>query len=291
MRGAALRRRRRVVDGRTNERVAKVDVAVGERDEPGVLPGLEGVVLEAERVEGRPDRLHLVRQRNRRDDERPPRVLREPLRTPGEGPLERRPGRHRIGQSLPSCELLGGEDAAELDERERVPLGGLAQPPRHIGCDGPSLVAGQDECGVLGAERRQLQLLERRRVERALAAFAHGEQDRDGVGDEALRREEQRIVGREIDPVGVVHEDQQRVGLRGRGDQAQRRRADREAVVRLRLGDAERALQRISLLRRDLRQVLEQRPHELEEARELELDLVLDADRATTVIPSARSAA
>ena len=171
MRGAALRRRRRVVDGRTNERVAKVDVAVGERDEPGVLPGLEGVVLEAERVEGRPDRLHLVRQRNRRDNERPPRVLRKPLRTPGEGPLERRPGRHRIGQSLPSCELLGGEDAAELDERERVPLGGLAQPPRHIGCDGPSLVAGQDECGVLRAERRQLQLLQRRRVERALAAL------------------------------------------------------------------------------------------------------------------------
>ena len=48
MGGAALRRRRSVEDGGANERMAKVDVAVGERDEPGVLRGLEGVVLEAE---------------------------------------------------------------------------------------------------------------------------------------------------------------------------------------------------------------------------------------------------
>ena len=123
-------------------------------------------------------------------------------------------------------------------------------------------------------------LLQRRRFERPLAILAHRQDDRDGVGDQPLGRKQQRVVGRGVEPVGIVHQDQERLGLRGGGDQAQRRGADGEPVVGLGLAEPERALERLCLLRRDLAEMVEQRPHQFEQAGELQLRLVLHADGA-----------
>ena len=193
------------------------------------------------------------RARNCRDNERPPqRVLLQPLRTPGKGPLQRRPGGHGIGQSLPPGELLGGQDAAELDEREWVPLGGLAQPPRYIDGDGPSTSPARINTASSGPSVVSSRRPSRRRVERALAALADGQAGSRRSRRRAVRREEQRIVG-QVDPVGVVHEDQQQVGLRGRMIRLSVAAPSTKRSYGFDSARPSALLQGLSLLRRDLR--------------------------------------
>jgi hypothetical protein len=72
--GASLRGRRGVEDRRAYERVSKRDASLRDRQQPRVLGRLEGAAVHADRLERFGDRLHLVGQGDRSDDERAARV-------------------------------------------------------------------------------------------------------------------------------------------------------------------------------------------------------------------------
>ena len=109
---------------------------------------------------------------------------------------------------------------------------------------------------------------------------ARGEEHDDAFRVESSRGERERAGRRLVEPVRVVdHAEQRAVFARG-SEQAQRRGADGEPARALGLGERERAAQRIRLNRRKLGQPVEQRPHELVQARVRELRLGLDAERA-----------
>ena len=118
------------------------------------------------------------------------------------------------------------------------------------------------------------------RVERAVLAFAGRGEQRHAIGLQPPDRERQRVLRRAIDPVRVVEHDEQRVGLRCGGEQAERRGPDREAVLGIAGPEPERGAQRVCLMLGDLVEMVPQRPAHLEQRRELELCLRLDAEGA-----------
>ena len=70
-----------------------------------------------------------------------------------------------------------------------------------------------------------------RAVEQGWVSLADRDQDRDRVGHETADGEQQRLSARLVEPVSVVDE-QRDGGLLGiGGEQAERRRADREALL------------------------------------------------------------
>ena len=159
-------------------------------------------------------------------------------------------------------------------------MGRRAEPLCDLRRDCSPVVAGQKQRGVVRPQPGEVMVLERRRVERSVDAVPDRQEDRDGIRVETLRGKEQGVIRREVNPVRVVHDDQERIRLCCGGDQAQRGRADREAIVRLCLGEPEGAPECLGLLGRDLREIVQQRSQQLEQPRELELRLVLDAQGA-----------
>lgn len=109
-------------------------------------------------------------------------------------------------------------------------------------------------------------------VEQGRLVAAHGEHDRDGFGDEPTDGEQQGVGGRAVDPVRIVHEDEERDVLGVCREQRQRR-TDGEPVLGRRGPEGERAFQRLPLGPRDLVEVVEGRPEELEQRRERDAGL------------------
>ena len=123
-------------------------------------------------------------------------------------------------------------------------------------------------------EDRQIAAVEQRRL-----AGAHGEHDGDGIGEQPPQREAQRVGARVVEPVRVVDEHERRRDLRLRGEQAQRRRADGEAVAAAARPQRQRPAERRRLGPRDLRELAERRAQQLEQAGERHRRLGLHAAR------------
>ena len=70
---------------------------------------------------------------------------------------------------------------------------------------------------------------------------ADAEEHGDRVGLEPPRSEDDRIRGRCIEPLGIIHEHEQRLLLRCGSQQAERRGADEEATPGLTTVERERA--------------------------------------------------
>jgi len=240
VRRAALGGRRGVEDRRAHERMAEGDASLGEHEQAGVLGRFERGPIDPGRGEGFGDGLHVVRQRDGDDDERSARVGREPFGAPRECSLERRSGGNRVRQRLVARQLGRAERARDLQQRERVAAGRQAEAPHDLGRDVPTGF-GEQPLGILDLERPQLKLLESGCIERALLAVADGEEDRRRICDEPLHGEDQRVARRDVHPLRVVDDDEQRIVLSGRRQEAQGCRADREAVVRSRLAEPQRA--------------------------------------------------
>ena len=212
-------------------------------------------------------------ERDRGDEQRASRAGRELLGPPGEGTLERRSGRHRLRHGLTAFELRGAEQAAGLEDGERVPAGSLPEPSRDRGRGRAVGVLLQQACRVLGRERREVELLESRQLEVIAGVGTRREQEHDGVGHQPLRREEERLRRGAVEPLGVVDDDEERVRLRRDGKQVERRGADREAVERARPPEAERVAERVRLRLGQLGEVIQQGPQQLEQAGAAELRL------------------
>ena len=195
----ALRRSEGAAAWKTAERISgwrNGRPSVVEREQARVLGRLERVAVDAERFEGRRDRLHVVRERDRRDDERSPRVLGERLGPPGEGTLERRPGRNRIGQRLTAGELLGGSARS----RPRPARAGCRGWPRRAaratsGANDAAFLAARSCSASSGSSGAQLELLERRGA-RTCARRRRGRRERIAAESATSRfdREEQRVA-------------------------------------------------------------------------------------------------
>ncbi len=256
------------------------DAVVRDHEQAGVLGGLERRGIDSHGVQCGCDclDLRLVRERGGDDQERALRVGRQRRGAAGERTLERGPRGDRLRQRLTARQLIGAEQAADLEERERVPVRRFAQVLRHVRV-GRFAVTGEQYDRVLVCQRAELEALDARQLGVAGAAVRPGrEEEHDGVRDEPLGGEQERVGSRAVEPLGVVDDDEQGPRLGRRGEQVQRCRAGREAVERRRLPQSERASEHVRLRGRQLGQVPEQRPQQLEQAGELELGLGLDAE-------------
>ena len=112
---------------------------------------------------------------------------------------------------------------------------------------------------------------------------ADAEQDRDPLGLEAARGEQECFSRWGVEPLCVVDAAERRTLLAGLGQQAQQRERDQEAVRDCICAEPKRAPQRSGLRCRKTIDELDGAPHELVHPRERQLVLGLDPDAAQHV--------
>ena len=181
------------------------------------------------------------------------------------------------GSGSRALQLLAAQAAAQLEQGERIPAGRCDERLGDLRRDPHVRIVIEQRDGGLRVETSELELWESPRTE---ALAAGGEEHDDAFRLEPPRRERERAGRRLVEPVRVVDHAEERAVVSRGGEQAQRRGADVEAAGALRLGERQCAAQRVRLHRRQLRQPVEQRAHELVQARVRELRLGLDAERA-----------
>ena len=185
-------------------------------------------------------------------------------------PQARRPPRERLGHHA-------GHGHGEPGRRGDHAVGLLGQGPdgervaRADLRDAATLLGGED---VAGCEDGQLVRgggPERRQVERrqAVPGVAHCGADRDEhehrVHQQPSCHERQGLRGGGVEEVGVVDHQPEGSGLRGPGEEGERRRGHGEPVDRAALAQGERDPERLRLGRR---QVVEPREQRLEDPRQ-----------------------
>ena len=271
----ALREGRVAVERGAHERMTEFDASVERAHEARGIGRLERVGLDAER-RGRVEHgRQAARVVSRDEQEQRLRRRRQGARTLEIDALELRALRKRIGERGATGQLLGAQQAGELDQRERVPTGVLDQPPLHLGRQRHGRVLGEQRPGV-GAEAGEAQLAQSGRLEAPQLAVARGEEQRDPLSLEAPRGEGERIGRRPVQPLGIVDQAHQRDVLGGLGEQGEDADADQEAVLDRDPRQPEGAGQCGGLRLGKVRQEVEDRPHELVQCSEGELGLGLD---------------
>ena len=267
----ALVGRRLPVDGGTRERVAELRATAGHAHEPRLLRRRQVRHLEPERARRPLDRRDLPGVARRDEHEQAPHGLIERFGAPRERTRDR--VRHRQGR----VDRRGAEArsvAAELDQRERVAARGgvhtVAERTRH---------RRQQRRGGLAVEPRERDRRQIRCVEQRGLALADREQRSDRLRQQAPQREQQRLGARGVEQVRVVDEQQRRRLLGVCREQAERRRSNREAVAGATGAQRERDLERRRLRRGDAREQPQRRAYQLEQRRERDACLGLDAAR------------
>jgi hypothetical protein len=134
----------------------------------------------------------------------------------------------------------------------------------------------EQQRGCVPAEPRESERRDRRSVDERGPTLAHRQHDRDRLGEQAAEREAERVRARAVQPVRVVDEHGHRLLLGVRGEQAERRRADREPVAGARRAEGERALERRRLRLRDPVEAGQRRPEQLVQPGERDLRLRRD---------------
>ena len=266
------------VDRRTRERVAELDRAALDADEPAPARPSRG-----RRCRGRAARPRARARRPRR--RRSPRRreagrARRPTAWPtGAGtrarcssrPAPARPAALRRAARRPGparavpagCRPSSGTDASAVSARDRH----------------GALLRTSSPAASLGRVPRDAATGGRRR--RAASASSSRDASTTAIGSARRRRdrEQQRLGARSVEPVGVVDEHEHGLVLRVRREEAQRRRADREAVLRVGRPQRERAAERVGLRLAGSVERAERRPQQLEQPAERHVRLGLDAAR------------
>ena len=171
--------------------------------------------------------------------------------------------RHRRGQRGRAGALHRGEHPAALEQGQRVARGLDGQlVGDHRGEVSPEQLGGV--AGRQSSERLAFEVFDGRS---RTGARPPSQQEGDAVVPQPAGREQQRVGGLPIQPGQVVDDDEQRLRLGGRGEQAQGCRSNGEAVTgRFRLGPAHGGLQGVPLGLRERRHVAPQRRHDGEQA-------------------------
>ena len=183
------------------------------------------------------------------------------------GPGGERRVRWQVGQAL----AFG----AQLQQRERVPAGLTVETVGQFLAERliplvPEQLGRRPRVQALEPQGRQVGAVEQRRL-----ALAHGQDDRDRIGDQAAEREQQGIRARPVEPVRVVDQHGDRGFLRIGGQQAEGGRAHGEAARRAGRPERQRALQCLGLRVGDLVDPGQRRAQQLEQAGERDVSLGL----------------
>ena len=225
---AALVRRRRSVGRRARERVAEREQLERDRDEAGALGGASAPRSSPSAVAAAPS--------TPRSPESSAAASASARRAaPGSASIAAR--ERALDARLDPERALAGRDRhvggcrRQLDQRQRVAERRLEQAIRGAGRQRAAGVLLEHRRGRLAVQPLELERGQERVRRRGRLAGAHREQRRDRVGEQPPGGEQDRGERRLVDPVGVVDRDQQRLLLGVGGEQAQRRRADQEAVA------------------------------------------------------------
>ena len=100
---------------------------------------------------------------------------------------------------------------------------------------------------VLAAQPAEPVRLQIRAVEQRRVPFTHGEDDRDRIGDEPAKGEQQRLRARFVEPMSVVDQNRDRSLLGICRREAERSRTDREPLLRQPGPQRQRAFERHGL--------------------------------------------
>jgi hypothetical protein len=205
--------------------MAELELAALERDEARLLGGLEVAERDPERRGRAREDSEVAGVARGREHEHATGGLRQPLDAAhvgrGDARGDRNGPRERAGGQAPGI-------GCELEQRERVAARGGVEALGDLRSD---VRRPQERRGVGAAQPADPQHAEVGAVEQRRLALAYRKDERDRVGDQPPGREQQRLGARPVEEVGVVHQQGEGRLLGTRGQQAQRRRPDREAVL------------------------------------------------------------
>jgi hypothetical protein len=256
---------RGTVDRRSRQRVAELDAAVTQRNEPGRL-GCEKLVHGAGTCTL--ERLQVAGVAGGREHERLPRALRKRLSAANEPSRDTAGDRRRcVDRELRQTRCV----RRELEQRERVTSGRGVEP---VGGGGADERGSSFAVQPVKMKRPQLRSVDERRLR-----VAHGDHDRDRIDDQSADREQHRVGARPVEPVRVVDEGRDRHGFRIRSEQAKCRCADCESVAGVRGSQRERAFECNLLGRGNAIDVGQRRTQQLEQSGERHACLGLDPAR------------
>ncbi len=236
---AATGVRRRLVHRRADERMPELDLRLPHVYQVRLLGGVQGVSLGAEARRGSQDR------------RRGPGVV-------GGSDEENRPGRRRQsfdarpigpddapadGKWCQARELRLVERRGQLEQGERVPAGFVDEPLARIRGHGSTDAVVEQRPRRIGSESAQAQHGQTGRPEAARLLLPGREHHGQALRLDPAGGEHQRLGRRVVQPVRVVDDAQDRLLLRGLGQQAQHGERHEEPLLVAALFQAERAPQ------------------------------------------------
>ena len=170
--------------------------------------------------------------------------------------------------------MLIGQAARQLQECERIARGLGEQPVpdpwRCLACP-----AGKNLSGRLIGEPGKHEFSQASGLETGCLTLARAEEDRQPLGPQAPRGEHQRVSGRPVQPLGVVHHTDHGTVLGGHRQQTKHRDRDQQAIGIRGRRHTERTGQRLGLDIRQLSQAAKNRPQQLVQPGERQVGLGL----------------
>ena len=236
----ALGQRRRVVDGRAHQRVAELELALGQRHDPRLLGRLEIDQRQAGVREPAADRVQPPGAGRRGDEQRAPRA------SPA-APRSRPRTRARRW-----CRAAAGPRAARARRAGRR-TAARGSPAARAGCRPRWRPAGPRRRARSRSSSSARASLVRQRLDRhpvqprhldAAPLLARGADHHHALLPEPPPGEQERLQRRVVEPLRVVDHDQHRPLVGGAGEQRQQRGGNGEAVGRRRRTERQRAADR-----------------------------------------------
>ena len=227
-----LTERRRLVHDRPHQRMAKAQDRSVYPHQSDLLGGIEGILRQLE-LGRRAERHHqIARLLGGGAQKRLAGSRRQPIDAVGEGRTEPRGQRQHGGKRGLARELLVRELDGKLEQRQRV-AGGLVDQPRADRRRRPRRAVIEQPAGRCAIEAADVELIQPRCVKAPAFTLARAEKDRHPFGDKPASHERKRMRRRNVQPLGIVDQAQDRPGF-GRGrQQRQRSRRDKEAIPTL----------------------------------------------------------
>ena len=272
---ALLLRRRRPVDRRAHQRIAKPH-AGADLQQPGRLRRLEHGAGDPQLLGGTPHERRVAGRLGRRHQHEASRALGQGVE-PLNGALldATRQRRGRRGEA--ARQLRRRQPARQLQQRQRIAPRLGHDPVAHPFIQRTRDDRAQQLPRVAFPEAFDPQLRQRPQT---LLDLPDGEQHRHRLRLQPPRHEPQHLRRRAIQPLDIVHHAQHRALVRGLRQQAQHRKADEEPIRDRSRSQPERGRQRIALRAGKPIEPIQDRPTQLMQRRERELDLRLEPDRA-----------
>ncbi len=266
-------------DGPAHQRVPEAETAG--RVEPGQPAGLQRLQY----------RLHVLAHRSQPGGRAPGRPRpgqggqqQDSFGGPGESgqavreqPFQPPSERQLLRQRNDPAQLAAAQLARQLHQGERI-AARLVQQAGRRGAGQARVAQVEQFPGLRGRERADLDRVHRPGLHRRVLGPAGADDDDRQGRDPPVQEGEDRDAGG-VHPVQVVDQQQQRTAAGRRGEQREGRRPHGEAARRRTGAQAERVLQDVPLMRRQVPDLFEEGPEDLVEAAERVLALHFGADR------------